>query len=72
MKRLNYLGHVVNEEGIQMQAEKIKAITEFPVPLNVKSLRRFLGMTGYYRPFIQNFSTKAYPLTELLKQDNPF
>ena len=72
MKELEYLGHKLNEEGIQMQAGKVQAIVDYPVPVNVKSLRRFLGMVGYYRPFIQNFSTIAHPLTELFKTDKEF
>ena len=72
MKELDYLGHTLNEEGVKMQAGKIKSILEYPPPKNVKAVRRFLGMIGYYRPFIQNFATKATPLTELLKNDNTF
>ena len=71
-RELEYLGHKINEEGIMMQEGKISAILEYPHPVNVKSLRRFLGMIGYYRPFIQNFSSIAHPLTELLKQDKVF
>ena len=72
MKELEYLGHKINKEGIKMQEGKIKAIVDYPAPTNVKSLRRFLGMIGYYRPFIQNFSTIAHALTDLLKQDREF
>ena len=71
-EELEYLGHKVNANGILMQEGKIKAMVDYPPPVNVKSLRRFLGMIGYYRPFIQNFSTIAHPLTELLKKDNTF
>ena len=71
-EELEYLGHKINAQGIMMQEGKIKAMLEYPPPVNVKSLRRFLGMIGYYRPFIQNFSTIAHPLTELLKSDNKF
>ena len=55
-----------------MQAGKIKAIMEYPAPTNIKAVRRFLGMIGYYRPFIMNFAAKAYPITNLLKQENKF
>ena len=71
-KELDYLGHKINEHGIMMQGGKIKAMLEYPAPNNIKALRRFLGMIGYYRPFIQNFSTIAHPLTELLKKENNF
>ena len=72
MKELDYLGHRINEEGIKMQAGKVEAIVKYPEPQNLKALRRFLGMIGYYRPFIQDFSTKAHALTELLKEGNSF
>ena len=71
-EELEYLGHKINANGIMMQEGKIKAMMEYPPPANVKSLRRFLGMLGYYRPFIQNFATIAHPLTELLKKENSF
>lgn len=71
-KSLEYLGHVVTEEGIKMQEGKIKSICDYPAPTTVKGVRRFLGMAGYYRPFIQNSSTVAKPLTELTKKDVNF
>ena len=71
-RELEYLGHKLNEEGLKMQEGKVKAIAEYPPPTSVKTLRRFLGMIGYYRPFIQNFAKIAYPLTDLLKKENNF
>ena len=72
MSELYYLGHKLNEEGVKMQEGKVKAILEYPAPKTLKALRRFLGMIGYYRPFIQNFASKAYPLTNLLKNENKY
>ena len=66
------MGHVVTAEGIQMQAGKVKSICEYPAPSNLKGVRQFLGMVGYYRPFIQNFATLAKPLTDLTKKDVVF
>ena len=71
-KSLEYLGHVVTAEGIMMQEGKIKSICEYPTPTNVKGIRRFLGMVGYYHPFIKNFASIAKPLTELTKRDKQF
>ena len=69
---LEFLGHRVTAEGIRMQQAKIEAIVQYPPPINVKGVRRFLGLIGYYRPFIQGFSSIAYPLNQLLRQDVPF
>ena len=71
-KSLEFLGHVVTSEGIKMQEGKIESIKRYPAPQNVKGVRRFLGMVGYYRPFIQNFASIARPLTDLLKNDCTF
>ncbi|RXN25208.1 Retrovirus-related Pol poly from transposon [Labeo rohita] len=43
---LKFLGHIVSEEGIQVDSEKTQAIRDFPIPPNLKSLQRFLGMAG--------------------------
>ena len=63
---VTYLGHVVSEEGIQTEPEKLEAITTWPVPQNVKEVRSFLGFTGYYRRFIKNYASIARPLNDLL------
>jgi hypothetical protein len=47
-------------------------VKEFPIPSNTRQLKRFLGLAGYYRRFISNFSKIAKPLTELLKRNTPF
>jgi len=64
---LNYLGHVVTSEGVKPDPEKVKAIKNFPIPKNTTDVKSFLGLTGYYRKFIPQFSKIAKPLTELLK-----
>ncbi|XP_064111321.1 uncharacterized protein LOC135218802 [Macrobrachium nipponense] len=69
MKSLEYLGYVISENGLHMQEGKIKAIVAYPAPNNLKALRKFLGMVGYYRPFIKGFATIAKPLTDLTKKD---
>lgn len=67
---VRYLGFRVNADGMSVDPDKTSSVTEFPVPSNVRSLRRFLGMAGWYRRFIQDFSTTVAPLTALLKKNS--
>ena len=66
MKEVKYLGHIVSENGVQTDPEKVKALKEWPIPTNVKTLRSFLGFTGYYRRFIKNYAKIIKPLNDLL------
>jgi len=69
---INFLGHVVRCGQISMDSDKIKAIQEWKVPTSVSELRFFLGLANYYRRFVEGFSRRAAPLTELLKKDHPW
>ena len=53
--KIQYLGHVVTKEGISIDLKKIKAIEEWLVPKDVTDVRSFMGITGYYRRFIEGF-----------------
>ncbi len=70
--RIKFLGHVVDGFCIHTVDDKIKAIAEFPQLKSTDNVRSFLGVAGYYRPFIKNFTARASPLTHLLKKDVPF
>ena len=61
----------VSKEGIACDPSKTVAVSKWPVPANVKNLQRFLGFTGFYRRFIQDYAKVARPLTELLRGSNP-
>ncbi len=67
-----YLGYVVSKDGLSPDPGKIKAIQEFPQPLDLKSLRSFLGLATYYRRFIPQFSVVASPLHALTRKNASF
>ena len=64
--KVNYLGHVVSQTGVETDPEKISALSSWPVPTNVKALRSYLGFTGYYRRFIKDYAKIVKPLNDLL------
>lgn len=66
---IGYLGHIVSQQGAQVDPDKIKAIQLWPIPRTVKAVRSFLGLAGYYRRFILHFPAIAGPLTDLLRTD---
>lgn len=64
---LKYLGYVVDRYGLRTDIEKISCIANYDLPTNLKELRRFIGMTSYYRRFIKSFAHIAAPLNDLTK-----
>lgn len=71
-KTIEYLGHEICEGQIRPTENKILAVKRFPEPKTLKSVQSFLGLTGYFRKFIDSYSVIAKPLTNLLKKDNNF
>ncbi len=69
---VTYLGKCVGNGQVKPVEEKVAAITNFPVPITRRELRRFLGMIGYYRSFCKNFATVVTPLTDLLSPKKTF
>ncbi|KAM0724355.1 Retrovirus-related Pol polyprotein from transposon 17.6 [Formica fusca] len=71
-KEVIYLGHIISENGISPDPSKLTAIKEFPTPKKVKDIQSFIGLAGYYRKFIEDFSKIAKPLTKLTKKTEKF
>lgn len=72
IKEVKYLGYIVGNGTLKTDPEKVSAVTDYPPPTSVKQLRRFLGMAGWYRRFVENFATLTVPLTNLLKKGKGF
>ncbi|KAL0541298.1 hypothetical protein IC582_021340 [Cucumis melo] len=72
LKQVSFLGHVVSKVGVSVDLAKIEAVTSWPRPSTVSEVRSFLGLTGYYRRFVENFSRIDTPLTQLTRKRAPF
>jgi hypothetical protein len=68
-RKIQYLGYVISEAGVATCPDKIQAIADWSPPKNVKELRRFLSLAGYYRKFVRHFGIIVKPLTDLLKKN---
>lgn len=69
-ERIKFCGHHVSQKGIEPGESKVAAISDFPEPANVHEVRRFLGLTGYFRKFVKDYARISQPLTELLRTVN--
>jgi len=67
---IKFQGHIISEEGVKADRERIEAILRYPVPKNQRQLRKFLGICNFHQQFILNYSTYVEPLLILLHKGN--
>ncbi|GKB31137.1 putative nucleotidyltransferase, ribonuclease H, partial [Tanacetum coccineum] len=72
LQEVHFLGHVVNHKGIHVDPSKIEAVKSWKTPMTPSEVRSFLGLAGYYRRFIENFSKIAKPLTSLTQKNQKY
>lgn len=67
---VEFLGFIVSEGGLKPNMNKVECIRKYPEPKNLKDLRAFLGLSGYYRRFVKDYAKIAKPLTKLLRGED--
>ena len=72
LNEVSFLGHIVSEEGIQVDLKKVEVIIEWKPLRNVTEVHSFMGLAGYYRRFVKGFSMTAAPMTRLLQKNVKF
>ena len=72
LRSVTFLGHVVSDQGVEVDPRKTEAVKKWPKPLTPTDIRSFLGLAGYYRRFVEGFSSIAAPHTALKKNKAKF
>jgi len=70
--KVNFLGHVISGEGIATNPEKVRLVKEWPTPRDLRQLRSFLGLAGYYRRFVKGYAETAALLNAMMKKGKTF
>ncbi|XP_021773598.1 uncharacterized protein LOC110737565 [Chenopodium quinoa] len=72
LEKVAFLGHFVSKDGVEVDPAKIEAVKGWTTPKTVSDIGSFLGLVGYYRRFVKDFSKIAKPMTSLVKKDCKF
>ncbi|XP_073016426.1 uncharacterized protein [Primulina eburnea] len=72
LNSVSFLGHVISEAGVSVDPKKVELILDWPKPRNATDIRSFLGLAGYYRKFVEGFSSIVVPLTRLTQKNSKF
>ena len=72
LKEVSFLGHILSAKGVAVDPSKVQEVLDWKSPTSVTEIRSFLGLAGYYRRFIQDFSKIAKPMTKLLQKEAKF
>jgi len=72
LDEVQFLGHVISSHGIAVDSSKVETMLKWERPQTVTEVRSFLGLAGYYRRFVEEFSKMVSPLTQLTRKDQPF
>ena len=72
LRKVPFLGHVLSKDGISVDPSKVQEVLDWKAPTSVHEVHSFLGLAGYYRRFILDFSKIAKPMTRLLQKDEKF
>ena len=72
LKEVQFLGHIISDKGISVDPSKIQDVLNWKTPESISEIRSFLGLAGYYRRFVPEFSKIVRPMTELLKKGVKF
>ena len=69
MRKIRFLEVVIGPNRIEIEKEKVNGVLSWPEPKNIKDVRKFLGLTNYYRRFIKDFAWVARPMNMLTRKD---
>jgi hypothetical protein len=72
LTEVDFLGHVISAGGVSIDPGKVKDVLYWSPPATVSEIRSFLGLAGYYRQFLKDFSKIVKPMTKLLEKNKTF